>query len=148
MTWKNTSHFFVESWYDQYVMIQKKSIDKKTLSLTEECLKFFSSSQKMRLNYAVWIIIYYLAPTFNILFTQLRATSFLFFKSYVQHQFIKTLCSFYVAYGPSNCTAQKMKFSIKDFFRKCNPIRRKLRIWSHLLKKSLMENLIFCVVLN
>ena len=37
-------------------------------------------------------------------------------------------------------TAQKMKFSIKDFFRKCDQIRRKLRIWSHLLKKSLMEN--------
>ena len=42
-------------------------------------------------------------------------------------------------------TAQ-MKFSIKDFFSKCDQIRRKLRIWSHLLKKSLMENLIFCAV--
>ena len=41
-------------------------------------------------------------------------------------------------------TAQKMKFSIKDSFSKCDQIRRKLRIWSHLLKKSLMENLIFC----
>ena len=41
-------------------------------------------------------------------------------------------------------TAQKMKFSIKDFFSKCDQIRRKLRIWSHLLKKSLMENFIFC----
>ena len=28
-------------------------------------------------------------------------------------------------------TAQKMKFSIKDFFSKCDQIRRKLRIWSH-----------------
>ena len=27
-------------------------------------------------------------------------------------------------------TAQKMKFSIKDFFSKCDQIRRKLRIWS------------------
>ena len=44
-------------------------------------------------------------------------------------------------------TAQKMKFSIKDFFFKCDQIRRKLRIWSHLLKKSAMENLIFCAVL-
>ena len=40
-------------------------------------------------------------------------------------------------------TAQKMKFSIKDFFNKCDQIRKKLRIWSHLLKKSLMGNLIF-----
>ena len=41
-----------------------------------------------------------------------------------------------------------MKFSIKDFFRKCDRIRRRLRIWSHLLKKPLMENLIFCAVYN
>ena len=39
------------------------------------------------------------------------------------------------------------KFSIKDFFSKCDQIRRYLRIWSHLLKKSLMENFIFCAVL-
>ena len=40
-----------------------------------------------------------------------------------------------------------MMFSIKDFFSKCDQIRRKLRIWLHLLNKSLMENFIFCVVL-
>ena len=43
-------------------------------------------------------------------------------------------------------TAQKMKFSIKDFFSKYDQIRRKMRIWSHLLKKSLMENFILCAV--
>ena len=47
-----------------------------------------------------------------------------------------------------DCTAQKMTFSIKDLFSKCDQIRRKLRIWSHLLKKSLMKNFIFCVVLE
>ena len=36
-------------------------------------------------------------------------------------------------------TAQKMKFSINDLFSKC---------WSHLLKKSLMENFIICAVSN
>ena len=41
-------------------------------------------------------------------------------------------------------TAQKMKFSIKNFFSKCDQIRRKLRTCSYLLKKSLMENFIFC----
>ena len=45
-------------------------------------------------------------------------------------------------------TAQKVKFSIKDFFSKCDQIRRKLRIWSHLLKKSLLKNFIFCAVRN
>ena len=41
-------------------------------------------------------------------------------------------------------TAQKMKFSINDLFSKCDQNRRKLSIWSHVLKKSLMENFIFC----
>ena len=42
-----------------------------------------------------------------------------------------------------NHTAQKMKFSIKDFFSKCDQILSFLRMWSHLLKKSLMETSIF-----
>ena len=41
------------------------------------------------------------------------------------------------------CTAQKMTFSIRDLFSNCDKIRRKLRIWSHLLKKFLLENFIF-----
>ena len=36
-----------------------------------------------------------------------------------------------------------MKFSIKDLFIKWDQIRSFLQIWSHLLKKSLMENFIF-----
>ena len=39
-----------------------------------------------------------------------------------------------------------MKFFIKDFFSKYVQIRRKLRVWLQLLKKSLMENFIFCAV--
>ena len=46
----------------------------------------------------------------------------------------------------SRITAQKLKCSIKDFFSKCDQIRRKLRIWSYLLKEFLMENFIFCAV--
>ena len=38
-------------------------------------------------------------------------------------------------------TAQKMKFSIKDFFSNCHQV---LWIWSNLLEKSLMKNFIFC----
>ena len=44
-------------------------------------------------------------------------------------------------------TAQTMTFSIKDFFSKCDQMRRKLRIWSHLLKKFLMKFLIFYAVI-
>ena len=43
-------------------------------------------------------------------------------------------------------TIQKMKFSIKDLFSKCDQIHNFLRIWSHLLTKSLMENFIFSLV--
>ena len=43
-------------------------------------------------------------------------------------------------------TARKMKLSIKDFFPKCDQIRSFLWIRSHLLKKCLMENFIFCEV--
>ena len=39
-----------------------------------------------------------------------------------------------------------MKFSIKNFFSKCDQIRSFLWIWSHLLKKLLIENFIFCAV--
>ena len=46
----------------------------------------------------------------------------------------------------NSSTAQKMELSIKDFFSKCDQIRNFLRIWSNLLKKSLMENSIFCAV--
>ena len=45
-----------------------------------------------------------------------------------------------------NTNAQKMNFFIKNFFSKCDQIRRKLRIWSYLLKKPLMEKFIFCAV--
>ena len=40
-------------------------------------------------------------------------------------------------------TAQKTKFSMKDFFSKSDQIRSLTRIWSHFMKKSLMENFIF-----
>ena len=46
------------------------------------------------------------------------------------------------------CTTQKMKSSSTDFFSKYYQIHSFLRIWSHLLKKSVLENFIFCVVMN
>ena len=41
-----------------------------------------------------------------------------------------------------HCT--KKEVFIKDFFGKCDQIRSFLRIYPHLQKKYLMENLIFC----
>ena len=43
-------------------------------------------------------------------------------------------------------TAQKMKFFIKGFFSKCDQISSFLRIWSHLMKRSLIKNFIFCAM--
>ena len=45
-------------------------------------------------------------------------------------------------------TAQKIKFSCKNFFSRCDQIRSFLGIWLHLLRKFLMENFIFCTVLT
>ena len=41
-----------------------------------------------------------------------------------------------------------MKLSVKDFFSKYEQIRSFKRIRSHLLKKSLTENFIFCALEN
>ena len=55
------------------------------------------------------------------------------------------MCAYYTDSRKSGNepTEQKMKFSITDFFCKCDQIRKKLRIWSHLLKKSVTETLYF-----
>ena len=45
--------------------------------------------------------------------------------------------------GLTTDTAQKMKFSINDFFSKC---AQKLRVWSRLLNQSLIENFILCTL--
>ena len=45
-------------------------------------------------------------------------------------------------------TTEKIMFCIKDLFSRCDQIRSFPQIWSHLLKKSLIENVIFCAVLS
>ena len=58
------------------------------------------------------------------------------------------LCSFLLLVLLYIClyfSAQKIKFSIKDFFSKCDQMRSFLGIWSDLLKKSLMEKTSFFV---
>ena len=46
----------------------------------------------------------------------------------------------------ANFTARKVNFSITDFFSKYDQICSFLRVQSHLLKKSVMENCISCAV--
>ena len=45
-------------------------------------------------------------------------------------------------------TVQKIQFSTKSFSSICGQIRKKLGIWSHLLEKLLIENIIFCAVIT
>ena len=86
-----------------------------------------------------------------------RRVSLRIYKSVIKNQFTLVLNNMFSPYigvyresyntqHVLTCTAQKMKFPIKGFFSKCDQIRRKLRIPSHLLKKSLMENFIFSAV--
>ena len=79
--------------------------------------------------------------TFNIFSVKVINTSItsMLFLNYFRKPFFLENFSF-----SKNYTAQKMKFSIKDFFSKCDHICRKLWIWIYLMKKPLMENFIFC----
>ena len=53
------------------------------------------------------------------------------------------LLSLSISFITQTDTAQKMKFSIKDFFSKFDQIHSFLRIWLHLLKLYLMETSFF-----
>ena len=83
---------------------------------------------------------FFKSPMFAGLITSLSSRLNLRMKIYSNSKF-----DYGIFYIQSLCK-KEMRFSIKDFFSKCHQVRRKLRIWSHLLKKSLMENFIFCAV--
>ena len=68
------------------------------------------------------------------------------YRYYEQYIFASLFLGLQLCFHFCSITAQKMKFSIQNFFSKFDQIRRFLRILSHLLKKSLMENFIFCAV--
>ena len=86
------------------------------------------------------------SPTeFQFLFCLLKITQ-IFFRWKLNEWKILNFGTLKKTRNSLDITTQKMKFSIKDFFSKCDQIRRKLPIWSYLLKKCLMENFIFCAV--
>ena len=78
---------------------------------------------------------------------QLSLTNFFDFSNFKRYIFFFLSNSLILFQILKDYTAQKMKFSIQNIFSKCDQIRKKLRIWSHLRKKSLIENLVFCAVL-
>ena len=93
-------------------------------------------------NEIFWILMVYFDTRKILIFQKLLKCPFpcFLFMIYIKILLRNSLMS------RNSLTAQKIKFSLTDFFSKCDQIRRKLRIWSHLLKKSVMENFIFCAV--
>ena len=53
---------------------------------------------------------------------------------------------FYIMLSSCEGHCKINEVSIKEFFSKCEQIYSILWIWSHLLKKSLIEKFIFCAV--
>ena len=78
---------------------------------------------------------------------QLSLNNFFDFSNFKRYIFFFLSNSLILFQILKDYTAQKMKFSIQNIFSKCDQIRKKLRIWSHLRKKSLIEDLVFCAVL-
>ena len=66
---------------------------------------------------------------------------------YLYFSYLADLNSLDTTFAERTCylffNAQKMKFFIMEFSSKCDQIHRELRIWPHLMKKSLMENFFF-----
>ena len=85
-------------------------------------------------NFAKFIRTHFLQSTLGWLLLQIEKTE-------NHHESLSKSLALY-----SSSTAEKMNFSIKDFLSKCDQIRRKLRILSYLLKKSLIEIFIFLAV--
>ena len=110
------------------------------------------------IKFGYWNSIYLLEKNNSTCFAMLQEFYFNFGKKYNLHIFpaIKMvdvtarnlMLTVFIAHQPSwnHNTAQKMVFSINDFFSKCDQICSFLRIWSHLLKKYFMQNFIFCAV--
>ena len=84
-------------------------------------------SKRISVIFMQWQWVYYLCAAMQVYITASWVVLFFTFK-------------------PITVAAQKMKFSIDDFFSKCDQICSFLQIWSHLLRKSLMEDAIFCEV--
>lgn len=82
-----------------------------------------------------------LTYTFDLICEVTIPFSFSFF-----HYFVSLFLKYHFETSKKYYTAQKNEFLFKDFFIKCDQIRRILQIWSHLLNTFSMENLIFCAM--
>ena len=86
-------------------------------------------AEKLREN---WIFFHHL-KLWSLCFKHVYSLDYLFFFNF-NYENTRTI------------TTQRIRFSVKDFFSKCDQIQNDLRIWSHLLKNFLMEHFIFCAL--
>ena len=124
-----------------------------TTEILERYVKYVQSRQQKHRNNVNDVVLVFLLLTLNIFHTFFLSFYYWLWKSKCQlgdkrsfSILTVTSSTFKTGWQHLTNTAQKIKFSIKYFFNKCDQIPRKLQIWSHLVKKSLMENFIFCVV--
>ena len=110
---------------------------------------FISTDHKQK-NTLANLIICFLSNALFFLVSMFIITFFLYlFRKFTFFYFINHSHSLYIMVQ-GEClvflSLQQMKFSIKDFFSKFDQICRFLRTWSHLLRKSWMEDFIFCAL--
>ena len=110
------------SWYDFYDVLEKSFINGKNILTVYHSETSFYQVIKLLINFGTSTARSLLDHIWYLLGLQIGKTTI----------------------NNKHCT--KMKFSIKEFCSKSDQIRSFLRIWLHLLKKSLMKNFIFCTV--
>ena len=125
-----SSAYFVHLWihnYQRFTLLKKKNVESQ----------FFFSDLYATKKYAEIILQAITQPV------RLSRYNFFFaIKPFVFRGWNFCLLSTVIVHCTNN------EFYIKDFFRKCDQIRSFLRIWSHVQKKPLMKNFIFCTVVT
>ena len=108
-----------------------------------------SSAQNLKNNYPKTGSSYFTDRSISNYFNRLNWTKFELNLNWTFALFFTKLSKLLLYFSllkQAKSTAEKMKFFIKDFFSKCGQRSSFVRIWSHILKKSLMESFIFFAV--
>ena len=112
--WKNTNFLIFHIWKIMYVCNTPRNFKEETLSVSQ-----ITSFRLLALSVCCQVVVL------------------------CEKLFVQSPCFKGIIHQHVHCT-KEMKFSIKDFLDKCDKNCSFLRIWSRLLKESLMENSIFC----
>ena len=131
--WRNINSWWKNpfSWINMHSRV---IITKITMIIWSILNDFIQINQSVKLNFPTKLHIS------NLLISQSTKLLKCWLNSLFQHTLYLTYVTHPASTSQKTCktfkvgayTAQKMKFSIKDFFNKYDQIRGKLRIWSHL----------------